>query len=85
MSRYSLDLPEHARVLCDTHAEQFLCSPVFVKDVIRILPQFLHVCADKHLAELDKVAMLFVVYFYDTPRVFTTTDMTTVWCLNDMI
>lgn len=83
--RCSLDLAEHTRVLGDAHAKQFLRSPVFVKNVIRVLPQFFHVSANKHLAELDKVAVLFIVHFYDTPRVFTTTDLTAVRRLDDMV
>ena len=37
----------------NTHAEQLLSSPVFVKNVICVFPQFLHRCADMHLAKLD--------------------------------
>ena len=39
-TRYSLDLPEHTRVSGDTHAEKLLGSPVFVKNIICVFPQF---------------------------------------------
>jgi hypothetical protein len=43
-----------------------------------MLPQLFHVCAYKHLSELDKVAMRFIVYLNDTPRVGTTSDLTAI-------
>ena len=42
-----------------------------------MLLQLLHVCANKHLAQLDKVAVLLVVDLNDTPGVATAADLAT--------
>jgi hypothetical protein len=39
-----------------------------------VLLEFLHVCADEHLAELDKVTVFLVIDFNHTPGVATSTD-----------
>ncbi len=44
--------------------------------------QLFHVCADEHLSELDKIAVLFVVDFDDTPRVATTAYFPALWSLD---
>jgi hypothetical protein len=80
-----LDFLEYTGILRYTHAEQLFRSPVFIKDVIGILPELLHVRSYKHLAELDKVAVLFVVNFDDTPRVGPTADFSAVWSQDDCI
>lgn len=64
--------------MSNTHTEELLGSPVFVKNVICVLPQLFHVRADKHLAKLDKVTVLFVVNFNHTPWVGTTPDFTAI-------
>jgi hypothetical protein len=43
-----------------------------------VLLELLHVGADQHLAQLDKVAVLLVVDLDDTPGVATATDATTI-------
>jgi len=78
VSRNLLDFLEHRRVLGDTHAEQLLRSPVLVQNIVSVLAQLLHVCADKHLAELDKVAVVLIVDFNNTPRVGTTANLTAI-------
>ena len=80
-----LDLLEDTRVLCHTHAEEFLCSPVLVQNIIGILPKFLHVRSYKHLAKLDKVTMLLVIDLDDTPWVRPPANVTAVWCHDDLI
>lgn len=40
-----------------------------------MLLQLFHVCADKHLAQLDEVAVLLVVDLDDTPWVAATADL----------
>ena len=47
-----------------------------------MLPQFLHVRADKHLAQLDEIAVLFVVDFDHAPGVRTPPDRATVACVD---
>jgi len=71
--------------LGDTHTEKFLCPPVFVKDVIRILPQLFHVCSDQHLTELDEVTVILVVDLHNTPRIRTTTDFAAISRRNDPV
>ena len=77
----SLDLLEDTGVLGHPHAQQFLASPVLVQYTVSALPQLLHVRPDKHLAEFDKVTMVLVVDFDDTPRVHASADRPTVGCL----
>jgi hypothetical protein len=66
---YALDLLEHARVLGNAHTDQFVRSPVLVEDIVGVLAKLFHVGADEHLAELDKIAVFFVVDLNDTPRI----------------
>jgi hypothetical protein len=47
-----------------------------------VLPQFLHVRADEHLAQLDEIAVLLVVDFNHTPRVRATTDGAPIACVD---
>jgi hypothetical protein len=70
-----VDLLEHARVLCNTHSGELLGTVVLVERVVGVLLELLHVRADKHLAELDEVAVLLVVNLNDTPRVTTSADL----------
>ena len=80
-----LDLLEHGRVLYDTHADEFLCSPVLVENVVRELAELLHVSTDEHLAELDEVAVVLVVDLNDTPRVRTTANLAAIWSLDNPV
>jgi hypothetical protein len=43
-----------------------------------MLLELFHVCADKHLAQLDEVAVFLVVDFDDTPWVATAADLATI-------
>ena len=58
----------------DAHSDQLVGAVVLVEVVVGVLLELLHVGADEHLAELDKVAVLLVVHLDDTPRVATATD-----------
>jgi len=80
-----LDLLEDTRVLRHTHAEQLFRPPVFIENVVGVLPEFLHVRSYKHLAKLDKVAMFLVIDFDDTPWVRPPANMSVVWCDDDLI
>jgi hypothetical protein len=82
---HPLDLFEDARVLCDTHAEEFLRSPVLVQNIISILPELLHVSPDEHLSELDEVAVLLVIDLDDTPWVRPPAYFTTIRGLDNLI
>ena len=42
-----------------------------------MLLQLLHVCANKHLAQLDEVAVLLIIDLNDTPGVATAADLAT--------
>ena len=80
-----LDLLENGRVLHDTHADELLCSPVLIENVVRELAKLLHVGSDKHLAELDKVAVVLVIDLHDTPRVRTTANLAAVKGLDNPV
>lgn len=80
-----LDGLEHGGILCHTHAEEFLRPPVLVEVVVRVLPELFHVSTNKHLAELDEIAMLLVVYFDDAPWVRPSTHVAAVRCLYDFV
>lgn len=69
-----VDLLEHAGVLGDTHLGELVRAVVLVQEVVGVLLELLHVGADQHLAQLDKVAVLLVVNLDNTPGVATTTD-----------
>lgn len=73
-----VDLLEHAWVLGDSHLGKLLGTVVLVENVVGVLLELFHVIADEHLAELDEIAVLFVVDLDDTPRVATTADLATV-------
>lgn len=73
-----VDLLEDAGVLGNTHQGELVGPVVLVQEVVGVLLELLHVGADQHLAQLDKVAVLLVVDLDDTPGVATATDATTV-------
>lgn len=70
-----VDLDEDGGILCDTHLGELLGTVVLVQSVVGVFLELFHVCADQHLSQLDKVAVLFVVDFDDTPWVATTADL----------
>ena len=70
-----VDLLEHAWVLSNTHLGELVGAVVLVQEVVGVLLELFHVCADQHLAQLDKVAVLLVVDLDDTPWVATATDL----------
>ena len=70
-----VDLLEHTWILSNTHSGELLGTVVLVESVVGVLLELLHVCADKHLAKLDEVAVLLVVNLDDTPRVTTSADL----------
>lgn len=71
--------------MSNTHAEEFLCSPVLIEDIVSVFAQLFHVSPDEHLAELDKVAVILIVNLDDTPGVGAATDVTTIRSLDDFI
>jgi len=85
VNRNLLDFLEHGRVLGDTHAEQLLRSPVLVQHIVSVLAQLLHVRADEHLAELDKVAVLLIVNLNNTPGVGTAANLTTIGSVDKVV
>ena len=70
-----VDLLEHTWILSNTHSSELLGTVVLVESVVGVLLELLHVCADKHLAKLDEVAVLLVVNLDDAPRVTTSADL----------
>ena len=80
-----VDLLEHRVVLLEAHGEQLFCAVVLVVNVVGELLELFHVCADQHLAQLDKVAVLLVIDLNDTPRVLTATDLTTISGLDKLV
>jgi len=73
-----LGLFEHALILRHTHRTQLLRSVVLVQHVVCVLSQLLHVRSDEHLSELDKVAVILIVDFNDTPRIRSTSNLSAV-------
>lgn len=74
----SLDFLEDRGVLSNTHTQQLLRSPVLIENVVSVFPELLHVSANEHLPQLDKVAMIFIVHLHNAPGVRTTTDLATI-------
>ena len=74
----SLDLLEHARVLRDAHAEQFLRTPVLVQNIARVLSQLFHVGANQHLSQFDEITVVLVVDLDDTPWIDSSPNFTTI-------
>jgi hypothetical protein len=71
--------------LSNAHTEEFLCSPVLIKNIIGILAQFFHISPDKHLAKFNKVTVLLIVNFNNTPGIGTSTDGASIRSLNKVI
>ena len=80
-----LDFFEYGLVLLDTHTHQFIASVILIKNVTRLLLQFLHVRSrsasaakgivpNEHLSQLDEITVFLVIYFNDTPRVLSPPD-----------
>lgn len=70
-----VDLLEHRWVGLHTKRLKLVGSVVFVEEVVGVLLELFHVCSDEHLAKLDKVAVLLVVHFDDTPRVLAAPNL----------
>lgn len=83
--KHLLDLLEDTRILSDAHAEQLLCPPVLVENVVGVLPELLHVGADEHLAKFYEVTVFFVVDLNDTPWVGTATNFTAICSLDNLV
>jgi hypothetical protein len=64
--------------LRDTQAEELLAPPVLIQDAVGTLSQLLHVRPDEHLAKLDKIAMVLVVDFNDTPWILPSAHSLTI-------
>ncbi len=82
---YALDFFENALILHDSQTDKLLCSPVLIKDIVRVLAKLFHVCSYKHLTELDEITVIFVVNLYNTPWICPSTDFTTIGSLNGLI
>lgn len=72
---HPLGLLENRLVLHDAHRPELLRPVVLVQHLVGVLPELLHVRADKHLAELDKVAVGLVVHLDGAPGVGATADL----------
>jgi hypothetical protein len=69
--------------LSDAKSGELLRSVVLVESIVGVLLEFLHVCSDQHLAQLDEIAVLLIVDFNDTPWVFASADLATI-CTRDL-
>jgi hypothetical protein len=69
----------------NSHAQELLCPPVLVENIIGIFAQFLHVGSNEHLTELDKVTVVLVINLDYTPRVNTTADNAAIGSLDRLI
>ena len=45
-----VDLLEHTRILGDTHLDELVGAVVLVEEVVGVLLEFFHVCANAHLS-----------------------------------
>ena len=72
-------------ILGDTHTEKLLATVVLIENTIRVLPQFLHMCPDEHLPELDEVAVILVVDLNDAPWVRTPANFAAIRGLDDPV
>lgn len=75
-----VDLFEHARILSDTHRGELVGTVVLVQVIVGMLLEVFHVGADEHLSQLDKVAVLLVVDFDDTPWVSAAANLAAFGC-----
>lgn len=73
-----VDLLEDAGVLRHTHGDELVRPVVLVQVVVRVLLELLHVSSDKHLPELNEVAVVLVIHLNNAPRVASAPDLTTV-------
>ena len=80
-----VNLSEHSIVLLVSHPQQLLSTVVLVVNVVGELAQLLHVCADQHLAKLDKVAVVLVVDLNHTPGVLAAADKASIGSLNGLV
>lgn len=65
-------------ILSNSHSQQFLTPVILVQRLVRVFLQLFHVGTDQHLSQFDEIAMLFVVDFDSTPRVSSTSHLTTI-------
>jgi len=76
--RCLLDFLEYGMILSDSHSQQFLTPIVLVQLLVRVFLQLFHVSSDQHLSQLDEIAMFFVVDFDRSPRVRTSSYLSTI-------
>lgn len=69
----------------NSHAQELLCPPVLVENIIGVFAQFFHVGSNEHLTELDKVAVVLVINLDHTPRVNTAADNAAIGSLDGLI
>src|SRR5690606_6603944 len=74
-----VDFLENAWVLGDAKRSKLLGPVVLVQGVRGVFLELFHVCANKHLAELDKVTVVFIVNLNDTPWVTTSANLASIW------
>lgn len=78
MRKLLLDFLENGMILSDSHSQQFLTPIVLVQCLVRVFLQLFHVSPDQHLSQLDEVAVFFIVDFDRSPRVRTSSYLSTV-------
>jgi len=81
-----LDFFEDRLILFDAHGHQLIAPIILVKNITRLLFQFLHVRSsvntiyfrggipNEHLSQFDEIAVFFIVYFNYSPGVFPGSD-----------
>jgi hypothetical protein len=67
-------LLKDAGILRNTHLDELVGTIVLVERIVSVLLEFFHVRSDEHLSELDKVAVVFIVHFDDTPGITATAN-----------
>jgi hypothetical protein len=80
-----LDFLEDAGILSDSHTEEFLSAPILVKNVVGVFSKLLHISADQHLSELDKVAMILIIHFDDTPWISPSAHLTAIRSSHNLV
>ena len=92
-----LDFFEDSLVLFNTHTHQFIAAIILIKNITRLFLQFFHVGSitlasaggriipNEHLSQFDEIAMFFIVYFNDTPWIFSCADDPAVFCFDGSV
>lgn len=81
----SLGLLEDALVLRDPHRLELLCSVIFIQVIVGVFPQLLHMRPNQHLSKFDEITVVLIVDLDHTPRVRSSTDLSPIWGIDQIV